>query len=124
MTSRRVARAQDLIREEVSRLLLFKLKDPRLQAVSVTAVRMSADLHQAVIAYSVFDDNADRDRIQAGLEKASGFIRREIGRAVRMKFVPEIRFEFDRSLEYAQHMERVLREIGERNGKGREDDGE
>ena len=111
MTARRVARAQDLIREEVSKLLLFKLKDPRLSSVSVTEVKMTADLRHALIRYSSYDEAADRKAIQKSLEQAAGFIRREIGRVVNLKFVPEIQFEFDRSMEYAQHMDKILREI-------------
>lgn len=112
MTTKRVAKIQDLIKEEVSRLLLFKVKDPRLQTVSVTRVKITPDLKRAVVFYSVFDDQADRGRIQSGLERATGFFRTEVGRVAGLKFVPEIVFEFDRSLEYAQHMDRLLSGLG------------
>jgi len=108
MTTRRVSRVRDMVREEISRLLLYKIKDPRLDSVSVTRVSLTPDLKQAVVYYSVFDDNIDREEVQRGLEKASGFFRREFGRKVRLKFVPKINFEFDRSLEYAQDMDRLL----------------
>lgn len=108
MTSRRVERTKDQVRDEISNLLLFKTKDPRLQKVSVTRVEMSADLKRARVKYSVYDSSVDRGVIQTLLEKASGFFRREIGGALRMKYVPEIIFEFDQSLEYSQHMSTVI----------------
>ena len=111
MSGRRLERMQDLVRETVSSLLLFKVKDPRTSSVSVTEVRMTADLRQARIYYAIMDDKADRAEVQAGLERAAGFIRREVGRAVQMKFTPEISFEFDRSLEYSRHMDRVLADV-------------
>ncbi len=116
MPGRRIKRAQDLIREEVSRLLLFKAKDPRLKSVSVTQVEMTADLRRAMVYYSIFNDQADRGEIQALLDKAAGFFRREISRAVELKYVPEIRFEFDKSIEYAQHMDQVFSHINSAAG--------
>lgn len=114
--TRRVEKAQDLVKEEISRLLLFKVKDPRLKALSITRVKMTPDLRQARIFYSVFDDQADRAGIQASLDKAMGFFRREIGRNLGLKFVPQLDFEFDRSLEYAQHMDRLLTEMRRTSG--------
>lgn len=122
VTSRRVARVQDRVREEISRLLLFKVKDPRLRAVTVTSVRMTADLKQAMVHYGVFDDEIERGEVQRGLERATGFIRREVGRALGLKFVPQIGFEFDRSLEYAQHMEQVFKRLKETSGTGSDDE--
>ncbi|MEW5722213.1 MAG: 30S ribosome-binding factor RbfA [Thermodesulfobacteriota bacterium] len=124
MTTRRVARAQDLIREEVSRLLLFKVKDPRLKGIGVTSVKMTSDLRRAVIMYSVLDDEADREEARAGLERAKGFIRRAVGQAIQLKFVPEIVFEYDRSLDYARHMDRVLKEIAAGGETKSREDGE
>lgn len=122
MTSRRVARVQDMVREEVSRLLLFKAKDPRLSGVTVTSVRMTADLKKATVFYGVFDDRVDREGVRRGLEKAAGFFRREVGRAIGLKFAPEIDFEFDRSLEYAQHMEQVFKNLKESTGDEADDE--
>lgn len=113
MASRRVERAQDLIREEVSRLLLMKIKDPRLKSVTITSVKMTGDLKKAKVLYSVFDDSADRKAIEQGLAKAAGFFRRELGHVLDLKYIPEIRFEFDKSLEYAQHMDKILSDINE-----------
>ena len=80
MTSRRVDRAQDLIREEVSRLLVVRAKDPRLSQVNVTAVKMTKDLKKALVYYNFLDDKTDRQEIARLLERATGFVRREIGK--------------------------------------------
>ena len=108
MGSRRVKRAEDLIRREISSLLLFKSKDPRFKSLSITSVRMTPDLRRATISYSLFDDNLSREEVRDLLEKAKGFFRREVGRAVALKYVPELVFEYDQSLEYAQHMDQVI----------------
>ena len=121
MSGRRVERVQDLIREEISRLLLYKVKDPRLASVNVTGVKMTGDLKKALVYYSILDDSLDRDQVQEGLIKAAGFFRREIGRVVRLKFVPEIGFQFDTSLDYAMHIEKLLGQIRE-SSKGKEDE--
>jgi ribosome-binding factor A len=110
--SRRIARVQDLVKEEIARLLLFKIKDPRLRSVTVTHVKMTADLRRAVVFYGVFDDDMDRDEVNTGLVQAAGFIRREVGRTVGLKFVPHLEFEFDQSMEYAQHIDRLFKELG------------
>ena len=111
MATRRAERAQDLIMQEISRLLLLKAKDPLLRFVSVTGVQMTGDLRKAKVRYSIFDDSIDRIDMQKRLEKATGFIRREVGHNLVLKYVPEIQFEFDKSLEYAQHIDHVLKDI-------------
>jgi len=121
MSSRRLAKVQDLIREEVSRLLVYKVKDPRLHMLSVTRVKMTADLRQAVVFYCLLDEAIDHASIEPSLRKATGFFRHEIGEALNLKFVPEIRFEFDRSLEYARHMDQVLANLNKSAGTGSDD---
>jgi ribosome-binding factor A len=113
MGTRRVSRVRDLVREEVSRLLLFKARDELLKAVSVTDVKMTPDLKQAVVRYTLWGDE-DRTEIQTRLEKASGFVRREVSRVISLKFAPEIRFEYDRGLEHARQMEEVFKELSKK----------
>ena len=103
---------QDQIKEEVSRLLRFKAKDPRFGLLNVTRVKLTKDLRHAVVFYSIMDDSVDKTGVKEGLSKATSFFRREVGKAVRLKFVPAFQFEFDNSMEYAQHIENVLNEVG------------
>lgn len=102
---------QELILATVSELILLKIKDPRLKAVSLTRARLTPDLKKAVVSYSIYDDSLNRDEIQKSMVKASGFFRREIGRRLELKHTPELRFEFDRNLEYAQHINRLLADL-------------
>ncbi|MBW2061572.1 MAG: 30S ribosome-binding factor RbfA [Deltaproteobacteria bacterium] len=111
MSTRRVARIQGLIMETVSYLLLAKVKDPRLQSVTVTRVEVSPDLRRAMVYYSFFGQDADREAVAQTLKGSTGFFRREVGRKVGLKFVPEIVFRFDQSMEYSQHMDEVFKRL-------------
>ena len=111
MSSRRVQRMQELILEVLSELIVLKVKDPRLQSLSLTGVRITPDLKKAMVTYSLYDDTADKAAAQKSLEGAAGFFRREIGSKLEIKHTPEIRFEFDRNMEYAQHMAKVLKDL-------------
>jgi len=116
MAHRRALRLGDLIKEEVSRIILHQLKDPRVGFVTITRVRMSDDLKKAKIYWTVLGDEKAREESLRGLESAKGFIRRELGRRVRVKFLPEIDFAFDDSFEYEQRISRLLEGI--RSGEG------
>jgi ribosome-binding factor A len=108
MGGRRVKRAQDLVRDELGRLLLYKAKDPELKSAVVTAVSMTPDLKRAVVSYSVLNDAVPKEDMQKRLERAAGFLKREIGRSLDVKFIPELVFEYDQVLEHARHMDEVF----------------
>lgn len=118
-TSRRAERLGDLIKEEVSKIVLQELKDPRIGFVTITRVKLSEDLRKAWIYWSVYGDEQSKEESSRGLESAKGFIRKELGRRVRVKYLPEITFAFDDSLEYSCRIEGILKEL-----KGREGDEE
>ena len=111
MAQRRLEKMNELLRQTVAELLLTRSKDPRLKAVNVTGVKVTADLKKAVVHYSTLAGEAERADIQKALVKAAGFIRSAAGEELRLKYLPEIKFEFDRNLEYAQHMAEVLNQI-------------
>jgi len=98
-----------MIREEVSQILIKGLKDPRIGFVTITKVAVSDDLRMAKIYYSVFGKEKEKEESYRGLESAKGYIKRELGRRVRLKYMPEITFIFDESLEYGSHIEELLR---------------
>jgi len=104
-------RVGDQILREISDLLLRKVRDPRLKGVTLTDVRMSRDLRHAYVYYSLFDQDEKKKQAQAGFESAKGFIRKEIGERLQLRYIPDIRFEYDTSLEYGQKMERLLEKI-------------
>lgn len=113
MSQRRLERMNELLKEAVAELLLRKSKDPRLQSVNITGVKMTADLKKAVVHYSVLGGDEVKAATKAALAKATGFVRASVGETLGLKHTPEILFEFDRNLEYAQHMAKIFNGLSE-----------
>jgi len=91
----RVEQVADGVRCEISRLLLFEVRDPQLKHVTITQVRMTADLKEAWVYYDWAGPEANRDAIDQALQRASGFIRHELAQVLSFKFVPQLFFHFD-----------------------------
>jgi ribosome-binding factor A len=101
------------IRQEISTLLAREVHDPGIGFVTVTRVKVSPDLQQARVYYTIIgDDRAKRDTERA-LERAKPFLRRQIGARIRLRRVPELAFEFDRSVEHQDRIEQLLMEIAD-----------
>jgi len=99
------------MRAEISEILLRELKDPRIGFVTITKVAVSDDLRAAKVYYSVFGGEQEKEVSYQGLESAKGYIKRELGSRMRLKYMPEITFLFDDSLEYGEHIEDLLRAV-------------
>lgn len=110
MKERRAARLGEQIREQVAELIANKLKDPRIGFVTVTRVELTADQRIAKILVGVLGDDESRKKSLAGLRQAAGFVRRELARELRMRFVPEVLFEYDRGLEATDRVAQLLEE--------------
>ncbi|MGB9768744.1 MULTISPECIES: 30S ribosome-binding factor RbfA [Dictyoglomus] len=109
----RQERLSALIRQEVSEILLRRVKDPRISSfLVITGVKMSKDLRYAHIYVSVYGSEEEKKQTMKGLESAKGFIRSELGKDLRIRFVPEIFFELDDSLEKGDRILRKLKELG------------
>lgn len=111
MSQRRLEKISELLRETIAELLLRKCKDPRLTSVNVTGVKVTADLKKAIVHYSVFGGAEEKEAVEKALAKARGFIRASVGDTLQLKYAPEIRFEFDKNLEYAQHINTLLSQL-------------
>jgi len=98
-SSRRAVSMGNQVMREVATLLVEEAQDPRLQLVTLSGVRMNANLRIAEIFYTVSGDAEHRKEVQDGLEKASGFLRSRLGRNLKLQFTPELRFIFDDFLE-------------------------
>ncbi len=107
---RRSERLGELFRRELTQLLMGPLKDPRLAGVTVTDVRASGDLSFATVFVR---SEEDVEEGIAGLDHASGFIRRELGQSLRLRKIPEFRFVADRTLEHASRIEELLKQAHE-----------
>lgn len=110
MTLRR-EKLQQRFKEEAGVILQRRLHDPRVGFVSVTEVELSADLRHAKIFVSVLGDEETKRRTMAALEGAAGFVRGELGRRVRMRFVPEVLFRLDESIAYGARVNALLRQV-------------
>lgn len=116
MPGRRIERLNEQLRREVSDILRGSVKDPRVGEVTVTGARTAPDLSIARIFVALPEDEAGT---MAGLAAAAAFIRGELGRRLHIRRAPELRFEVDRSLERAMHIEELLSEArGEQSGRG------
>lgn len=107
----RIEKLQELIKQEMSKMLLTDLKDPRIGFVTVTDVEMTGDLREAKIYVSVMGGDEQVKSSLEGLQSALGFIRREIGQRVRLRFTPEISFALDTSLDYGDHIQKLLLQV-------------
>ena len=112
---KRADRVADVIQREISSLLLKKVKDPRIRNVTVTGVKVTDDLRLATVYYTSMDE--DKEIVGEGLSSAKKMIRREIGRALYLRYVPDIRFDYDSSFDYADRIERLLKGIKDEPGQ-------
>jgi len=118
----RALRVQDLLKKEISQIILEMLKDPQIGFVTITAVEVSADLKNAKVFYSVLGTPQEKQNTASALNRARGFIQSEINRRVRMKKTPQINFEFDHSLEYGDRIDRIIEQLHqEKKDKSEED---
>lgn len=118
MPSLRTRRVADLLGREIASIIQRDIKDPRIGFLTVTGSDVSPDLKSAKIYYTVLGDEEKRAEAAAALEKAKGFIRREVGMRIELKSVPEIRFIYDDTLDRGLRIERLLG--GKGDGQGSE----
>lgn len=109
--STRTERLADLIRDEVARLLLREVKDPRIGFVTITGAKVTPDLRQARLFVSILGDEAARDAALEGLQHSAHFIQRALFRNLRLRHSPVVLFEIDDSLERGDRIERVLQTL-------------
>lgn len=115
MANYRDRRVGQEIQREVTDILQKKIRDPRVQDVTVTDVRVTGDLQQATIFYSTLSDKAsDIEKTQTGLEKASGLIRKELGQRLKIYKTPELKFERDQSIAYGSHIDHLIRDLNKK----------
>lgn len=111
MESPRAQRVGESIHKEISALLVKGLKDPRIGFVTITAVKMTPDLHLARVYFTVMGDEKARKASAAGLNSSAPFLRREIGKLLRMRYAPDLLFEYDNSIDYGNRIEALMRQI-------------
>lgn len=118
----RSERVAEEIKKAVSQIINNEIKDPRVSGlISVTKVEMTKDLRHAKIFLSIYGEESEKQKVFEGLKNAEGFIRKELAHRVRMKFIPEISFKMDESIEYGIHIYKLLEEVQKQEDNGNED---
>jgi ribosome-binding factor A len=112
---KRADRVADLIRAEISDILLRQIRDPRIGALTITGVEVTEDLRTAKIFFVEMGKDVFDPETQKGLEQARSFIKRELGKRLQLRRVPDIFFRPDESFAYGSRIDSLLAEIG--NGK-------
>ena len=111
LPGKRANRVGDLILREVADLLMTKVKDPRVKKITVTGISVSKDLRYARVYYSLIGDEREILEAQQGLDSARGFIKREIGLRMDLRYIPDIVFKHDPSLAEGDHMEKLFQKL-------------
>ncbi|MDD4600939.1 Ribosome-binding factor A [bioreactor metagenome] len=111
MSQLRVEKVQEFIKQEMSKIILTELKDPRIGFVTVTNVEATGDLRHAKVFVSLMGSDEQKADTWAGLHKALGFMRAEIGKRIRIRCTPELSLHLDESLKYSAHIQELLLKI-------------
>jgi ribosome-binding factor A len=111
MSKKYEQRITDLVRTHVCELLEREINDPRVKGITVTDVEVTQDTKYATVFYSVIGDDARKDEVSAGLRSARGWVSRALGKRLRTRNTPHVKFEFDGSLERGDRMSQLLDEI-------------
>lgn len=111
MKYKRSKRVQELLLEEISKLIQFELKDPRIGFATLTGVNLTDNLKHARIYVSIIGDDVQKSDTLEGLQSARGFIRSWLGKNLNLRYIPELDFQLDETAENAQNISRLLNEI-------------
>ena len=125
----RPERLGDQLRAEISELLAREVHDPGIGFITLTRARVTADLQLARIFYTTLGDANARKNTALALDRATPFLRRQIGRRLRLRHIPELEFRFDESIEQQDRIEQLLRELADERSAHtstdvKDDDGE
>ena len=112
--SERTERVAESIKEEIGRMLeRGEIKDPRIGFITFTDVDVSKDMRHASVYFSSLGNQKEKTSAIEGLSSARGYIRSELGRRLRMKYIPEIEFKFDESVEAAARISKLIHKLRE-----------
>lgn len=113
----RVGRVGEQIKKELSQIVQSELKDPRIGFLTITGVDVTNDLSLAKVYLSVLGSDEEKEATLKALGAASGYVRSELGKRIRLRKVPELQFKFDTSIDYGSRIESLLQDInrGEQN---------
>ena len=122
MTTRRQLQVAELLHEEISLLIQRRVRDPRLGFVTVTGVEVSPDLRVAQVYVSVLGNEDDVEQSLASLRRAAGFFRRELGASLSLRYLPELIFRPDNTLERGLRIDQIIDSLHEETPKSEKED--
>jgi ribosome-binding factor A len=111
MSSRRVLKAAEAIREVVSMAILVELSDPRIRDVTVTHVEVSGDMRQAKVHVSIMGDETKQNLAMHGLQSAAGFLQSKVASRIDTRYTPRLEFVLDQGVKKSIEIARILREV-------------
>ncbi len=114
-TYKRASRVKHLLQQEISRILQMDIKDPRVNLVTVTGIKLTDDLREAKVFVSSLDTTVERENLLTALKRATGYIRGELGRQLTLRHIPTIDFVFDDTYD---QQERLLQLIDQLHSEG------
>ncbi|NLC77922.1 MAG: 30S ribosome-binding factor RbfA [Clostridia bacterium] len=115
--SYRTQRVAEEMKREIAAILKEEIKDPRVGFVTVTGVEVTPDYRYAKVYVSIFGDETEVKNALEGLEKASGYIRKEIGRRIKLRYTPELSFRHDESIRHGAKIAELLANVQEKEGR-------
>ena len=114
MQTKRSDKVSDLLKKEISLIISSEIKDPRLQNINITAVKVSDDIGIATVFYTVIGESIQKTQSNIDskiLEKLSGMIRSNLAKKIKIRRIPKIKFRFDESIEYSEKIEKLLKNL-------------
>ena len=114
MQTKRSDKVGDLLKKEISLIISSEIKDPRLQNINITAVKVSDDIGIATVFYTVIGESIQKTQSNIDskiLEKLSGMIRSNLAKKIKIRRIPKIKFRFDESIEYSENIEQLLKNL-------------
>ena len=108
MSTQRSGRVQEALRQEISRIVQGQIKDPRIGFITITKVDLTKDLRYARVYFSVLGEHKDKLLALKGLNSAKGYIKGILSDKIKLRFMPDIEFKIDESLEHTKHIFELL----------------
>jgi len=107
----RADRVADLLKEEISQMLCKEVKDPHIGFITITDVEVSKDLHMAKVFYTILGDERQRSESSDALQRVASFMKRQLGKRLKMRYIPDILFRYDHSLDYGSKIDTLLDQL-------------
>ncbi|MDD3906332.1 MAG: 30S ribosome-binding factor RbfA [Candidatus Omnitrophica bacterium] len=124
MAKQRPERVQEALRQEISKIVQGEMKDPRIGFITITKVDLTKDLRYAKVYFSVFGEDKDKKLALKGLNSAKGYVKGLIADRINLRFMPEIVFMVDESIEHTKHIYGILDKIRKEREGAEEEQGE